>query len=67
MSGVKLFGSDKVESLVSDTLSGCDDGELYIEDNVSESFLFDDGVLKNTSFNEHKGFGLRGVKEELIG
>ena len=24
-------------------------------------------MLKNTSFNEHKGFGLRGVKDELIG
>ena len=67
MSNIELFGSDKVKNLVTDTLYGCDDGELYIEDNVSESFLFDDGVLKNTSFNEHKGFGLRGVKEELIG
>ncbi len=67
MSNIELFGSDKVKNLVTDTLHGCDDGELYIEDNVSESFLFDDGVLKNTSFNEHKGFGLRGVKEELIG
>ncbi len=67
MSNIELFGSDKVKDLVTDTLQGCDDGELYIEDNVSESFLFDDGVLKNTSFNEHKGFGLRGVKDELIG
>ena len=67
MSNIELFGSDKVKNLVTDTLYGCDDGELFIEDNVSESFLFDDGVLKNTSFNEHKGFGLRGVKEDLIG
>ena len=48
MSNIELFGSDKVKNLVTDTLYGCDDGELYIEDNVSESFLFDDGVLKNT-------------------
>ena len=67
MSNIELFGSDKVKNLVTDTLYGCDDGELYIEANVSESFLFDDGVLKNTSFNKNKGFGLRGVKEELIG
>ena len=52
MSNIKLFGSDKVKDLVTDTLYGCDDGELYIENNISESFLFDDGVLKNTSFNE---------------
>ena len=67
MSNIKLFGSDKVKDLVTDTLYGCDDGELYIENNISESFLFDDGVLKNTSFNEHNGFGLRGVKDDLIG
>ena len=40
MSNIELFGSDKVKNLVTDTLYGCDDGELYIEDNVSESFSF---------------------------
>ena len=58
---------EKAEKIVSDTLSKCDDGELYLEDNISESFVFDDNVLKNTSYNEFKGFGLRAVADELIG
>ena len=37
-------------SLVKDTLFGCDDGELFVEDSINESFLFDDNVLKNSSF-----------------
>lgn len=67
MSNLDLFGSDKVKSIVSNTLHGCDDGELFLEDIISESFIFDDNVLKNTTYNESKGFGLRGVKEDLIG
>ena len=31
MSNIELFGSDKVKNLVTDTLYGCDDGELYID------------------------------------
>ena len=67
MSNFNLFGSDKVISIVADAIRGCDDGELYIEDNISESFIFDDNVLKSTSYNQNKGFGLRGVKDDLIG
>ena len=62
-----IFNSDKVDHIVSDTLNGCDDGELYVEDNLSENFNFDDNVLKTTSYNESKGFGLRAVKDDLIG
>ena len=67
MSNINLFGSDKVESIVAESIQGCDDGELFIEDNTSESFVFDDNVLKNTTYNDYKGFGLRGVKDDLIG
>ena len=62
-----IFSSDKVDNIVTSTLSGCDDGELYVEDNLSENFNFDDNVLKTTSYNESKGFGLRAVKDDLIG
>ena len=62
-----IFNSDKVDHIVSNTLNGCDDGELYVEDNLSENFNFDDNVLKTTSYNESKGFGLRAVKDDLIG
>ena len=67
MSNFDLFSSDKINSIVSDTLKGCDDGELFLEDNLSESFVFDDNVLKSTTYNKFKGFGLRGIKDDLTG
>ncbi|NBX66825.1 MAG: metalloprotease TldD [Proteobacteria bacterium] len=51
--------------LVTDTLSGCEDGELFLEYEVSEFLARDDGVLKSASFNVHAGFGLRAVAGEL--
>ncbi len=56
-----------VQKLVKNTLHGCDDGELYVEDSLNESFLFDDNVLKNSSFSKSKGFGLRAMNSELTG
>ncbi len=57
----------KVESRVSDALKGADDGELYMEYAQSESFVFDDGRLKNASFDTSQGFGLRAVSGEATG
>jgi len=59
-------GMDKlrVEKLVSDTLSGMDDGELFLEYDQSESLSFDDGKLRNANFNTSQGFGLRTVLGE---
>ncbi|OYQ24990.1 metalloprotease TldD [Sandarakinorhabdus cyanobacteriorum] len=67
----KLFYSDTgldpaaTERQVAAALSGCDDGELYLQYVVSESFSFDDGRLKAASFDTQKGFGLRGVAGEM--
>ncbi|MBN8543947.1 MAG: metalloprotease TldD [Alphaproteobacteria bacterium] len=47
-----------------DALHGADDGELYLEYRVSESYVFDDGRLKQASQDTSQGFGLRGVKGE---
>jgi TldD protein len=44
-----------------------DDGELFLEYSQSESFVFDDGRLKNASFNTDQGFGLRSVLGEATG
>ena len=62
-------GMDKqaAERIVSDALKGCDDGELYLEYCQSESFLFDDGRIKNASFDTSQGFGLRAVSGETTG
>ncbi|PCI59763.1 MAG: metalloprotease TldD [Kordiimonadales bacterium] len=57
----------RTESLVSDALSGMDDGELYLESRQSESFVFDDGSLKAASFDSSQGFGLRAVYGESTG
>ena len=48
-------------------LAGCDDDELYLEYCLSESFTFDDGRLKNASFDTSQGFGLRAVSDEATG
>ena len=62
-------GMDKiaVSRLVADALKGCDDGELFLEYAQSESFLFDDGRIKNASFDTSQGFGLRAVSGETTG
>jgi TldD protein len=57
----------QVQSAVTSALDGLDDGELFVEIGQSESFVFDDGKLKNASFDNSQGFGLRGVAEETVG
>ncbi|MAR56256.1 MAG: metalloprotease TldD [Rickettsiales bacterium] len=51
-------------SILSDTLHGLDDGELFLEWTSSENFLLDDGRLKNASTDITQGFGMRGVLGE---
>lgn len=57
----------RTESLVSEALSGMDDGEIYLESTQSESFSYDDGRLKAASFDSSQGFGLRAVADESTG
>ncbi|NRB04911.1 MAG: metalloprotease TldD [Rhodobacteraceae bacterium] len=46
---------------------GADDGELFLERARSEALVFDDGRLKNASYDASEGFGLRAVKGEVTG
>jgi TldD protein len=46
-------------------LAGADDGELYLEYSQSEFFVWDDGRLKNCSYDTDMGFGLRAVAGDL--
>src|SRR3954452_23429331 len=48
-------------------LEGADDGELYVEYSQSEALVFDNGRLKQATYNTDQGFGLRAVKEEAVG
>jgi TldD protein len=54
-------------SLTRGALSACDDGELYLQHRVTESFGFDDGRLKTADYGTDTGFGLRGVSGEATG
>ncbi len=46
---------------------GADDGELFLERRRSEALVFDDGRLKNASYDASEGFGLRAVRGEVAG
>jgi TldD protein len=48
-------------------LEGADDGELYLEFAQSEMLMFDNGRLKQATYNTDQGFGLRAVKDEAVG
>ena len=58
---------DKVKSIVSESLHGMDDGELFLEYCISESISLDEGIIKSASFDTTQGFGLRGIVGEATG
>src|SRR5262249_62342618 len=47
--------------------AGADDGEFYLEYRQSEALVFDNGRLKQATFDTTQGFGLRAVKGEAVG
>jgi TldD protein len=48
-------------------LEGADDGELFLEYCQSEMLVFDNGRLKQATYDTSQGFGLRAVKDEAVG
>ncbi len=58
---------DAAKKILADAAQGADDGELFVEDSRSESFLWDDGRLKSASYDASQGFGLRVVSGETAG
>ncbi len=46
---------------------GAEDGELFLERRRSEALVFDDGRVKNASYDAAEGFGLRAVKGDVAG
>ncbi len=52
--------------ITAEALKGSDDGELFIEKRFSESLVFDDGRLKQASYDENAGFGLRAVSGDVV-
>ena len=52
-----------------DTLQGphIDAGDLYFQTSQQESWVLDDGILREGSFNIEKGVGIRAMSEEKTG
>ena len=58
---------DRALRILQDAVAGADDGELFLERSQSETLVFDDGRLRNSSFMAGRGFGLRAVLGEVTG
>ena len=58
---------DAVRHEVARGLSGADDGELFLEYSQSEALMFDNGRLKQATYDTSQGFGLRAVKDDAVG
>src|SRR5215216_4533649 len=57
----------KLDHVIGGGLAGADDGELFLEYCQSEMLLFDNGRLKQGTYDTAQGFGLRAVKGEAVG
>src|SRR5512141_3492874 len=57
----------KVRQLIGRGLEGADDGELFLEYKQTEALAFDNGRLKQATYDTSQGFGLRAVKDEAVG
>ena len=58
---------ERLKEIVSETIVGADDGELYLESSESEALMFDNGRLKTANYSTDQGFGLRAVAGEASG
>jgi len=58
---------DEVRAEIARGLRGADDGELFVEHRQSEGLMFDNGRLKQATYDTAQGFGLRAVKSDAVG
>jgi TldD protein len=61
------FSREGALKILQNACAGADDGELFMERRTSEGLVFDDGKLKNASYDASEGFGLRAVLGEVAG
>jgi TldD protein len=57
----------RVAKLLTRGLEGADDGELFLEYRQAEALVFDNGRLKQATYDTAQGLGLRAVKGEAVG
>src|SRR5579862_10010151 len=69
LSLVDRAGLDRPQlaKIISRGLDGADDGELFLEYRQAEMLVFDNGRLKQATYDTSQGFGLRAVKDEAVG
>src|SRR3954470_5858436 len=58
---------DAVRRELARGLAGADDGELFLEYSQTEALMFDNGRLKQATYDTSQGFGLRAVKDDAVG
>ncbi len=58
---------EKLRQMVAQYVGTADDGEIFLENSKSEVISFEDGRVKDASFGNYQGFGLRSVAGELVG
>ena len=58
---------DAVRSEVARGLAGADDGEVFFDYSQTEALTFDNGRLKQATYDTSQGFGLRAVKDDAVG
>ena len=57
----------RLAKIIARGLDGADDGELFLEYRQAEVLTFDNGRLKQATYDTSQGFGLRAVKDEAVG
>lgn len=62
-----LLDEKSALDLLRQAVSGADDGELFLERRRSEVLAYDDGRVRNASYDASEGFGLRAVHGETVG
>ena len=62
-----LLDRETAERILRDAVAGADDGELFLERRRAEVLSFDDGRLRQASYDASEGFGLRAVRGETAG
>ncbi len=62
-----MIDEGRALAILQAAVNGADDGELFLERRRSEALSFDDGRLRNASYDASEGFGLRAVRGEVSG
>ena len=62
-----VFDWTTAQRVLAEAARTADDGEIYLEDARAESFVWDDGRLRQASYNARRGFGLRIVSGAMAG